>query len=72
MAALTYAVNDDVNLYARISRGFKSGGWNTDYVGSTLNLDFNPEFATAYELGIKSRLLDNRLLFNAAGFITEV
>ena len=32
---------------------------------------FGPEYATTYELGFKSDLLDNRLRINVAGFITD-
>ncbi len=67
---LSYKVDDDKLLYATISRGFKSGGWNADYVVTT-DIGFNSEYATSYEIGAKTEWLDNRLRLNVAGFITK-
>lgn len=66
---LTYKINDDMNVYASYSTGFKSGGFQ--YVPFSLaqaNVLFNPEDITAYEIGYKSEWLDNRLRINAATF----
>ena len=74
MGSISYAVTENSNVYAKIARGFKSGGWNPDYITGqpTLDdLDFNPEFATTYEIGFKNTLLDNRLLLNIAAFQTK-
>lgn len=71
---LDYDVTDDVMAYASVSTGFKSGGFN----GGFLDFDpaqaaiqaqpFDEETLTAYEIGLKSTLLDRRLRFNAAAF----
>lgn len=76
-AGLDYALDDNVLLYASAARGFKSGGFN----GGFLSLDaaesavqvqpYEPEFLTAYEVGFKSDLLDNRLRFNASVFLND-
>ncbi len=76
-AGLDYALNDNVLLYASAARGFKSGGFN----GGFLSLDaaesavqvqpYEPEFLTAYEVGFKSDLLDNRLRLNASVFLND-
>lgn len=50
--------------YASVSRGYKAGGYNT----SSIQPAFDPEDLWAWELGVKSRLLDQRLQFNAAFF----
>ncbi|WP_212541910.1 TonB-dependent receptor [Sphingopyxis indica] len=73
-AGLDYDVADDVMAYASVSTGFKSGGFN----GGFLSFDpaeaavqaqpFDEETLTAYEIGLKSTLLDRRLRLNAAGF----
>lgn len=79
---LAYAVNDDVNLYARFARGFKSGGFNGETnvffdpgapagcpLGLTeLCIPYDPEKVDSYELGIKTRLFDDRVTFNIAAF----
>ncbi len=55
MVGLQYFPGPDVQIYGSVSRGFKSGGFNTivllpreDY------LPFDPEEVTSYELGIKA------------------
>lgn len=61
---------DDTNLYASVSRGFKSGGFNPGSTG-TGNATFEPEFITAYEFGAKNLMFDNRLQANAAVFMYD-
>ena len=47
--ALSYALNDNSNIYLRVAEGFRSGGLN---VGD--NLLYDPETLIAYELGFKT------------------
>ncbi len=68
----SYHFNEDVFGYATISRGFKSGGYN-DQAGSGGFANFpvqayDPEFATSYEVGVKTNLADNRVRLNATYF----
>jgi len=68
-AKLTYQMDVDTMLYASQSTGFKAGGINP--VASVDNASqryWEPETTDAFELGIKSELLDNRLRLNAALF----
>ena len=79
-ATLSYAASEDVNVYARFARGFKSGGFNgetNDFGAPTaacptgaLELcdPYNPEKVDSYELGIKTKLADGRLILNVAAF----
>ncbi|MBV1901168.1 MAG: TonB-dependent receptor [Kordiimonadaceae bacterium] len=70
--SLSYEVSDDVTTYARFAQGFKSAGFNTDFVvAGVSNLEVDPELATSYEIGIKSDLMDRRLRLNLAGFFTK-
>ncbi|MFN8544247.1 MAG: TonB-dependent receptor [Candidatus Binatia bacterium] len=72
MGNIAYQWTDDVMSYARISRGFKSGGFNGRASTAATFLDpFQPETLTSYELGIKSQWLDNRLQLNVAGFYSD-
>lgn len=74
---LDYSPNDDTLIYGSVARGFKSGGFN----GGFLNLDpveatrqlvpYEPEFLTAYELGIKSEFMDSRLVVNGSIFFND-
>jgi iron complex outermembrane recepter protein len=68
-ASLSYTVSPNVLTYASYSTGFRSGGFNGR--ANVLNQDtreIDPEKLTSYEIGIKSSLLDSRLLINAATF----
>lgn len=82
-ATLAYAVTDNVNVYARFARGFKSGGFNGETnvftaptascpTGATeLCNPYKPEKVDSYEIGLKTQLLDKRVLFNVAAFRDE-
>ncbi|MCB2014660.1 MAG: TonB-dependent receptor [Sphingobium sp.] len=68
---LNYKPVDDTLIYASISRGFKSGGFQGQLTfDPAVITPFNDESITAYEVGVKSRLLPN-LQFNAAIFDYE-
>lgn len=75
---LRYTVNDDVNLYASYSRGFRSGGFNQTGVATAaaaagfdnVGDQFNAETADTFEVGAKTRWFNNRLELNAAGYYT--
>lgn len=63
----------DVFLYALVSKGYKSGGWNGENATNPgeARLAYDPEYALNYEIGAKTTWLDNRLRFNITGFWTE-
>jgi iron complex outermembrane receptor protein len=67
---LDYKPSDDVLVYASASRGAKPGGFNTNLSLAIPNalVPFKDEHLYAYEGGVKSKLLDNRLRFNASSF----
>lgn len=59
----------DLLLYANISKGYKAGGFTT--LSATYSDQFRPvtqEALLAYEAGIKTKLFDRHLDFNAAAF----
>ena len=62
--SLDYAFSDDVFGYVSYSQGFKSGGFNLGGVQPP----FNQETITAYETGIRTDLLQNRLRANFSAF----
>lgn len=78
-ANIAWEATDNVLAYASFARGEKSGGINMS--GLPLN-DLNlpaigtavvrPERNTAYEIGFKTRLFDDRLTFNIDAFYTRV
>lgn len=66
---LGYQANTDLNLYAKWSRGYKSGGYNLR--ASTISrfaVGYGPERLDSFEFGVKSSWLDNRLRANIALF----
>jgi iron complex outermembrane recepter protein len=69
---LGYDVSDDINTYAKVTTGYKSGGYNTrspdeeDFVKG-----FDQEEVISYEMGLKGELWDKRLRLNVAAFYTE-
>ena len=68
---MNLALNDNVNLYASFSRGFKSGAFDTRALAAfsgTADEPVEPEFLNASEMGIKTEWLDGNLIFNAAMF----
>jgi len=69
--SLNYKASDDVMAYTRYARGFKSGGWNADFVRSVPDMDFDDESVDAFELGLKSTMLDRRLRVNIAAYLSK-
>lgn len=67
-----YEASDQVNLYAKYSEGFKSGGFNGEAgsVAETIR-PYSSETVDSFEAGIKTRLADNRLQLNAAAFLNK-
>lgn len=72
MAALAFRYSDDLNFYARVARGFKSGGFSSELIDPRVTTPYKPEFSTNYELGAKSTLWDGRATLNATVFYTEI
>ncbi|HEX5392816.1 MAG TPA: TonB-dependent receptor [Rhodocyclaceae bacterium] len=69
----TYVVSDSQNVYAKHSRGFKSGGWNTDFISATAasHLAFDTETVSSYELGTKGRLFGGRIRYDLAAYVSR-
>ena len=63
---------DDVMAYASWSKGYKTGGWTTRLSAPLPTApSFDEEKATTWEVGLKSKLLDNHLQLNFAAFTTN-
>jgi iron complex outermembrane receptor protein len=71
---IQYDFSEDVMSYVQLSRSFKSGGFNPisrDSIQVQLDPNsafFEPEFINAFEVGLKSRLLDGALQANVTYF----
>lgn len=71
-----YELSDAINLYAKRNEAYKSGGFNTREQISPAGAEryrqgFDPEKVIAYEIGVKSRLFENRVQVNADVFLQE-
>ncbi len=67
-AAATYAASEDVNLFARIARGYRAPSIQGRLLfGRTLSTA-DKETTMSYEAGVKSTLADGKARFNLTGF----
>lgn len=73
--SLNFALSDDANVYLKYSQGFKSGGYNIDFVNALqfaqAGIAFKPERAQSYEAGLKTELFDRRGRVNISAFIMD-
>ncbi len=69
--AMEYRPNDNVMAYASISEGYKGGGYNSRGTVPENIGPYDEETVVAYEIGIKTDLLERRLRLNAAVFLNE-
>tara|TARA_B110000003_G_scaffold41197_1_gene38274 strand:- start:1745 stop:4066 length:2322 start_codon:yes stop_codon:yes gene_type:complete len=70
-AVLDYKATDDILLYASASTGFRSGAFDMAQSDPALvDKAVKPETVISYELGAKTRLLDDRVQLNVALFNT--
>ncbi|MEL6933424.1 MAG: TonB-dependent receptor [Pseudomonadota bacterium] len=66
-----YDINEDSLIYASVSTGFQSGGFNNSADSVTGGASFGPQEVTAYEIGSKNVLLDGDLILNVALYQNE-
>jgi iron complex outermembrane receptor protein len=72
-AILSYHLNEDVMFYGSISNGFKAGSFDIRALairtwGTPDEQEVDPETLNAFELGMKSTLLDGAMQLNASIF----
>lgn len=74
MVSLSYALTENSNVYLKYAEGFKSGGFNVDFVSEDLlddGIDFDPETVTSWELGLKGETADRSLRYSLSAFLME-
>ena len=71
---LTYKLSPEISAYARYAEGYKSGGYNLDFVSAASfpsGIEFDKETVKNYEIGLKGSVVGGRLTFALAGFIAD-
>lgn len=66
-AGLEWDPAEHTLVYATVSNGYKAGGFNLTSNGAP----YDPETVMAYEVGVKTDLLDRRLRLNLDGFFYD-
>lgn len=71
---LEFQAADNIYAYANITRGFKAGGFNGLAVANAtvLRAVYDPQYVWAYEGGLKTDWLENRLRANIAVFYNDI
>ena len=67
MASIDWQANRNLMLYARVAKGFKSGGFNGRANNAAETSEYEPETAWSYEAGFKSTI-GGQLRLNGAVF----
>lgn len=78
-AGLSSNLTDNVNVYGKIAKGYKEGGYSfrpqsTASIGGDITnpqMEFGREAVTSYEIGLKSDLLERRMRLNLAVFYLD-
>jgi outer membrane receptor protein involved in Fe transport len=67
-----YSFTDDVSAYVSYSQGYKAGGFNLDRdTAPPVDTSFAAETVDAYEVGLKTSLMNGDLLLNTAVYYQE-
>lgn len=75
-ASLSYALTPSSNVYVRYASGYKSGGFNLDYINkdelaANQGLEFDKETVDSFEVGLKGNYFGGQLSMNLAAFIAN-
>ena len=66
---LDYNFSDEALLYANVTTGYRSGGFNLAFFSQTP--EYDPEELIAYEVGYKGQMLDGTLQLNASAYFYD-
>lgn len=67
--SLTYEISPAVSLYGKFGQSYRPGGFNVNpTLNPAANNEFGKETANSYEIGLRSKLFDNHVTFNATAF----
>ncbi|MEE4204516.1 MAG: TonB-dependent receptor, partial [Halieaceae bacterium] len=71
MLGLNYFASEDTMFYAKYARGFKSGGWNVDFLRTFEQIRFGDEQVDSFEIGMKSDFWEGRGRLNITGYRSD-
>jgi iron complex outermembrane receptor protein len=63
-----WRISPTQRVFARVARGFRSGGYATSALTDAAFHTVTPEYLTSYEAGYKSEWLKRSVIFNATAF----
>ena len=66
--AIDHLLNENTLIYGTVSRGYKSGGFNTDGSLDVFLREFEPETAYNFEVGVKGAWIDDTLTGRVSAF----
>jgi len=69
---LSYDLTSASTLYASYARGYMPGGYNYAFASGADSFAYDPEYSWTAELGVKSRVLGERVGLGAAAFHTTI
>lgn len=72
LASSDYRITEDIMVYGRFSKGYRSGGQNIRAASLAQFVPFGPEIIYDAEVGLKSEFLDRRLRLNLAGYRSTI
>ena len=70
-ASLNYDLNDDVNLFVRVGKSAKAGGFASSGNFDISVLEYDDETVLGYEAGLKSRLMGGKAELNITAFRSD-
>lgn len=70
---MTYAINKHHHVFAQYSKGFKSGGWNVEFIdpSAAVNPSFDTESVDSIEVGMKGKLFKSRLRYELSTYLNR-
>ncbi len=68
---LDYLIAPEIMTYASVSKGYRSGGFNT-YATDPQYMTYDEEKLWSYEIGMKSTILNQRIIVNGALFYMDI
>ncbi len=66
LGTLQYEFSKDLMAYLRLASGYRAGGPNQDCLAFNVPCQFAPDKTRNYELGVKGRIIDHTLTFDAS------